>query len=300
MSPSILDFRSASLTFLEELVHTLARLESNPLTASFAPPFEALYEDEWTRIVQQEFDLLVQAYRADAMVEEADDELDDYVDELDAYARRRVKGNLKDPFYLYFFGANRPHDLKRPVLGGQLETMRQWVAPLNATAGDDEASKLAAKLDGLIVKADAAIAKQAEAFEKIKTFRTQGERKAFVDKLNALRKSTAGKLSELPLAHPEAKLPGHFASRFFKHAPKHGKTAAKELTSEDLKARLAEAEGEVAAVRQQLADALAKEEAEALLQAQLEADKAALAEAEKEAAELAAKVAALRAKIGDR
>ncbi|UQA56305.1 hypothetical protein [Polyangium aurulentum] len=300
MPVPILDFRSASLTFLEEIVHTLARLEAHPLTASFAAPFEELYRNEWTQVVQREFELLVEAFRADAMVEEADDGLDDYVDELDAYARRRVKGNLKDPFYLYFFGANRPHDLKRPVLGGQLETMRQWVAPLNATAGDDEASMLAAKLDGLIVKADAALVEQSEASEKIMAFRTQGDRKAFVDKLNALRKSTDGKLAELPHANPGAKLPGHFASRFFKHAPKRGKTAAKELTSEDLKARLAEAEGEVAAVKQQLADALAKEEAEAILQAQLEADKAALAEAEKEAAEIAAKVAALRAKIGDR
>jgi hypothetical protein len=300
MSAPILDFRSASLTFLEELIHTLARLEANPLAASFMPPFEELYKNEWTQVVQQEFVLLVEAFRADAMVEEADDGLDDYVDEFDAYARRRVKGNLKDPFYLFFFGEKRPHDLKRPVLGGQLETMRHWVAPLNATAGDDEASKLAAKLDGLIVKADAALVEQSEVSEKIMAFRTQGERKAFVDKFNALRKSTEDKLAELPHANPEAKLPGHFASRFFKHAPKRGKTAARELTSEDLKARLAEAEGEVAAVRQQLADALVKEEAEAFAQAQLEADKAALAEAQKEAVEIGAKVAALKAKIGDR
>jgi hypothetical protein len=296
MPAPILDFRSASLTLLEELIHTLARLEANSLTASFAPPFEALYKDEWIPIVLQEFSLLVEAYRADALVEEADDDLDELVDELDAYARIKVKGNQKDPFYLYFFGSKRPHELKRPTLGGQLETMRSWVAPLH-TAGDGEALKLAGKLEGLIAKADAALTKQASAAEKIKTFRTIGERKALVDKLNALRKSTDGKLAELPHANPGAKLPGNFASRFFKHAPKRGKTAAKELTSEDLKARLSDAEAEIALLKQQVAEAVAKEEAEALARAQLEADKAALAEAEKVAAEAAAKVAALKAKV---
>lgn len=299
MSAPILDFRSSSVTLLEELIHTLARLEANPLTASFAPPFEALYKHEWTQAALQEFALLVEAYRADALVEEADDDLDDLVDDLDAYARRKVKGDLKDPFYLYFFGAKRPYELKRPMLGGQLETMRGWVGPLH-TAGDEEALKLASKLEGLIVKADIAISKQSTATEKVKTFRTLGARKTLVDKLNALRKSTDGKLAELPHTNPSAKLPGHFASRFFKHAPKRGKTAARELTSADLKTRLADAKAEIAALEQQLSDAIAKEEAEALARAQLEADKAALAEAEKEAAEAAAKVATLKAKIEGR
>lgn len=154
------------------------------------------------------------------------------------------------------------------------------------------------RLEALVANADAALTKQSEASGALKTFRKLGAKKIFIDKMNALRKSTDGKLAELPHANPDARLPNDFASRFFKRGPRRGKTAAKEVTSAALKEQIADTKDLLSALSAQLVDVLAKEEADAQAEAQREADKAALAAAEKEAAEALAKVAALKTKMG--
>lgn len=296
MSPATLDLNIPTLSLLEQIILTLAFLEADPRTAAYAPPFEALYQDDWMKVALAEFAHFVEAFRADALVTAADDGLDDFVDDLDKVLLRIVKGNREDPLYAYYFGSKRPHLLKRPVLSDQYETMKAWIVPLKSSP-DAELAALGVRLEGLIAKADAALVKQATASEKIKTFRTIGQRKALIDKTNALRKLTGGELGEIPHAQPDARLPKDFWARFFKHSVKRVKTAAKEVTSIALRAQIDDLKEQMAALEIQYADVLTKEEAEAAAAAQVEADKAALAAAEKEMAEAAARVAALKAKV---
>lgn len=296
MSAPNIDLRTPSTGLLEALIITIALLEANPLTASLAQPFVDLYKIDWTKLVLTEFDYLAETHRADALVQAADDAIDDFADAFDKTLLRKVKNNREDPLYAYYFGAKRPHALKRPILAGQLSTMRTWITPLK-TSSDPDLVAAGTELEAIIANADLAITKQANADEKVKTFRTLGDRKTFIDKFNALREITDGKLGELRHLHPELRLPTDFASRFFKHASRHGQTPAKELTSDALKLLIANAKEEVAALEAKLTTVLAAEEAKEQAEAQIEADKAALAAAEAEEKELAAKVKALKAKI---
>jgi hypothetical protein len=283
------------MTLLEQLIYTLALLEANPLTASLAPPFEEL-QKSWETLSLDEAAQLVEVYRADALVVAADDALDDFVDELDKVLLRLVKNNRDDLLYAYYFGAKRPFVLKRPVLGGQLETMRTWIPSL-LSASDPDLVLLGKRLEVLVAAADEALAKQAAAKEAVKTFRALGGRKSFIDRFNAVRKSTDGKLAEMPHARPEARLPMDFASRFFKHESRRSKNTSKELTSEGLKAQIEDTKGQLHALEGQLAEAITKDEAEDRANKQVQTDRADLAASEKAYEALAAKMAGLRAKL---
>ena len=298
MAPFTIDATAPTLLLLEEIVHSLARLEAHPLGANLASPFLAIYSDDWRQMALAEFEQLIAAFRADALIEMADDNLDDFVDEFDKTLLRKTKSDRSDPLYQYYFKPKRPSELKRPILGDQFEQMQKWVEPLK-TSNDSELAGFGARLEGLIQNGELALKRQREASETIKTFRTLGARKALIDKLNALRKSTEGKLAELPHTHPEMRLPLNFASRFFKHAPKRAKTPAKEITSAALADEIKEAKAALAALEAQYQEALTKEETEAAKAAQLEADKRELITLEKEAAEAAKKVATLREKLGN-
>lgn len=296
MTAPIIDANAPSSAVQQEIIVTMVLLEADTLVVHLAAAFDTFYNQKWLPVVVQETALLVEAYRADAQVDVTDVGLDDFVDELDTVLLRRVAKDRTDPLYAYYFGKKRPHELKRPVLGGQLETMRSFIKPLK-TSNDAELTALGQRLEVLVAKADEAVARQQAAAEAIKTFRTMGARKACIDELNALRKSTAGALSEMPHKYPEKHLPADYADRFFKRGPRRGKTAAKEVTSAELKARIAEQDQILAALNTQLADVLAKEEADARARAEVNALQLELSEAEKTAAEAATRIAAIKAKL---
>lgn len=296
MTASIIEPQAPSPSVQQEIVTTWVLLEADPNTASLAPAHETFYQQKWRAIVAQETDLLVEAHRADALVDNADQALDDFVDELDTTLLRLVGKDRTDALYVYFFGKKRAHELKRPTLGGQLETMRGFAHPLK-TSAHAELAVLGDRLEILIARADDTAKRQQNAAEALKTFRTLGARKECIDELNALRKSTAGTLSEMPHKFPEKRLPADYAERFFKRGPKR-KSAAKEITSADLQIMIAEQKQALAALEAQLVEVIAKEEAEAKAKADAAHLQVELAEAEKAAAEAAAKVAAIKAKMG--
>ena len=296
-TPPIIDnIQVSSANVQQEVVTTWSLLGADPLVANLAAPYETFYQQKWLPVVARETELLVEDHRADAMVDAADHALDDFVDELDSTLLQIVGKDRSDPLYDYYFGKKRPHEMKRPVLGDELETLRSFVQPLK-TSPHGALAALGEKLELLIARADAAVERQRIAAETIKTFRTLGERRAAIDELNALRQSTAGILSEMPHKHPEKRLPADYAARFFKRGPRRGKTAGKDITSADLSALIAEHKQQVETLEKQLAEVLAKEEAEARAKSENEALQAELLAAEKTAAETAARIAALKAKL---
>lgn len=293
MSAPLIALTASLDLVLEENTYSLARLLAHLLAKQFAPPFAA-FQDEWMKVNTTEILLGVARGAAAAQIVACDDDLNDLLDAIDRTLLIQVKNDRSDPEYKHYF-VKPANLLKRPVLGGQLETMRGWVPSLQASANPVLAA-LGASLAVAVAAADAAVKALATADQQLRDFRTLGARKALVDSFNALRKSTDGKLAELPHAHPEAKLSATFASHFFRR--ESTKPTAPEPTSADLAATLADLEGQVVAVKEQLTAALAQDAANAKAAADLEADRAALAEAEKASAEAAAKVAALAAKVG--
>lgn len=203
-----------------------------------------------------------------------------------------TKNDRKAPLFLLYFGAKRPHELKRPVLGGQLETMRGWIHSLLASSNPVLAA-LGARVAHQVAAADVAVASQAKAEQQNRDFRTIGARKGLLDSLNAIRKAIYGKLSELPHASPAEHLPATFAEPFFRH-DSGGKSAP--VTSAELAKQVSDLQSQLAAAEAQLAKALADDASVAKAKSDADAAATALAQAEKEAADAVAKVAALKAK----
>ncbi len=122
-----------------------------------------------------------------------------------------------------------------------------------------------------------------------------GARAAFVDKVNAARKLTYGKLAEIEHSQPKGKLPSGFAERFFLHdtGGRAASTADVERTILRLQKKLDHHQGVLAEMKQKQVTAEKAKQDAAL------ADKQAkLAAAQKKAAEAAKELAALEAEVG--
>jgi len=275
---------------LEEAIYPQAVLAANPLTAALAADFDAILA-QWAKVNEKETQLRIARVKASALVAAADDALDGLVDAISQAVLLEVKNNRKAPQYLLYFGNKAPNEMKRPVLGGQLETMRGWVPSLTASA-NPTLKGLGTQLQDAVAAADAAVKGQGEAEQAMRDFRTIGERRGLIDGLNGVRKATYGKLAEMPHAMVDKHLPATFAEQFFR--PESRKPAGKG-TAEELAAEIASLETQLAELKEQLAKVTAEEETAAKAKAEEEAHAAAIAAAEKEAEAAAAKVAALKA-----
>ncbi|XYI02384.1 transposase [Sorangium sp. So ce1128] len=70
--------------------------------------------------------------KATTQVSVADEALDALADAVANTILAEAGNNRSAPLYTLYFGNQRPSDLKRPVLGGQLETMRAWLCRYGA------------------------------------------------------------------------------------------------------------------------------------------------------------------------
>jgi hypothetical protein len=282
----------ASLGFvLEEITYTPAILAANPLTATIAVDFDPLALG-WTTVNNQQIQLRVALVRASALIAAADNALDELVDAISLAILLEVNNNRNAPQYLLYFGEKNPNEHKKPVLRGQLGTMRKWIPSLLASASPG-VKDLGVKLESAVAVADAAVKAQAQAEQKNRDFRTIGPRRGLIDDTNALRKSTYGELSEMPHTEPNKHLPATFAEGFFRHESK--KAPARPPTASELAEQIEALEAQLVAMKAQLVTTTAEEEAAAKAKSDSDAHDAAVAEAEKVAEEAAAKVAALKA-----
>ncbi|MDI3286354.1 cell envelope integrity protein TolA [Polyangium sp. 15x6] len=231
---------------------------------------------------------------AEARVWYADMRLDAFVDRLNAALLLAVNKDTTDARYTAIF-SKRPHELKRPVLGGQLATMLKWPEILSGAAyqGFPDVVALLPELQARLAVATDAQNARNTALENIKNFRTVGERKAFTDAFNALRKASLGKLLEMPHKLTAEALPSDFADWFF--PPR--RRGSEDATAKELGERIDALETELAALKQQHQAALDKENAEAARKQSREEKRAALDAARKDAAERAKRVKELEAEL---
>ena len=295
MSAGTLDQDTSLDTTLEHLVYTLALLLAHPQAASLAPPFEQQLA-QWWAIDRAEMEHWIEILKAAARIVDADNRLDALVDKLSNTLLIKTKGSREADEYRYFFEAKPPAAVKRPVLGGQVDTMDKWAATL-AGSSDPDLAAIGVEMQAAVTYARAQEKALAAVEETNKNFRKLGDRKAFMDGLNALRKTTWGALAEMPHAQPDLKLPSGFADLFFKPVRKP-RASEGPKTAADMQAVVVDLEEQLDAARAQLAALEAEEAAKAQAKAQREADEAELAEAERDLKAAQAKTTALRAKLG--
>ena len=279
-----------ALPEIEDLIsHSWILLLACPLTLALAPAFEKLLTElEALRPIQTKIDREVA--NQEARVWFGDDVLNVLLDETKKEVLIEVGNDFNAPLYKQLFGSQSPSELRRFVMGEQLQTMRTWPAILAQTS-NPKLQKLGARITLAVQDADQILAALAAVKAAQSTF-ALGTRAAFAQACNATRGAAFGKLLEIAKDPASGPLPEDFVDRFFRRD-----TSGRAPRLEDLDrtiARLADRMAKVTAQR----DDLAARQARALLsrqEAELSTKQARLAAKQKEASDAAAEVAALQA-----
>jgi len=287
-----LSYGFALLDLVGELAFSAAQLKAHSLTTALSKDFEALLAE--TRLtLDREIELVAEVSIQGAKVMRADEALNLLTDQISRALLEATGGNRQAPLYQRFFGAERPSELKRPILGPQLEQMRDWVPTLSA-ATVPALKTLATTLAAAVKEADMAVEAQRQAERELVDFREIATCKALIDKVNAARKAAHGKLSEMVHTQVDANLPSTFAEQFFQRESRWTPP-----TREELVRSIARNEQLGAKLKQQLKE-LEEREA-AVLKRRQEAEAATLRTdlqaAEKRAAEEQANISTLKSKL---
>jgi hypothetical protein len=297
MAVKTLDHRSAILTLLFQVSYTLSRLRAHPLGAPYIPAFEAL-RAEGLAVLTREIALNEAVIDAQARVDVADDGLDDFAGRGSKAILAVTHDDRSHTLYRHFFGTKPLAELRRPVLAGQLTTMKAWPSALQE-CGVPALQAMAPELVPLLEAAEAAEKARFDARQAMRKFRDMGERRQWIDRLNATRKEAHGALAKLP--HQHTGLPSDFASQFFLSSPEReaAEPAEGELpeTPEVLREHIATQRKAIEAAETRLAELEAAEAAVKQAAEARAAEEAQLAELDRAAAELEQKRAALREKL---
>ena len=274
-----------------ELAHTCLFALACPLTTALAAPIAALRADLPTiRSLQAQHTDAVQVQEANALF--IDDEGNAIVDEVKIAVLAEIKGDYQAPLYKQLFVDKSPTQLKKPILGDQLDQMRTWPAILASTQSP-ALHTLGLRTAKFVALGDAANAALASAQTKLDAF-LSGPRAVYVDKVNAARKLTYGKLAELAHSQLPSTMPAGFAERFFLHdtSGRAVSMAEVERTIARLDKKLARHHGVRAELNQKQASAQKTKQDAALAEKQGK-----LAAAQKKAADAASELAALEAEV---
>jgi hypothetical protein len=295
-APGNLLQKMALRAIFEHIVFTHTLISVRPPVASHLGAWKELV-DECFKVMEKELRAWLAILVPAAKVVATDDELDQIVDILSNTLLAMTDNNRSADLYVFYFKGKRPSDLKRPVLGKQLEDMRPWVKALLASP-DTTLQNIGKRLAAAIEAADAATSELSEAKSTNHAFRTLGERKQYVDRVNALRKKTYGEISQLPVDRPELSLPADYAEQFFKPVVQQVENDLDTLSSQELVALIAEKESDIADLRARLKDVVEAEDAEAKRNAERTAKAEELARLREEAQKQQARIKALEQALG--
>ena len=280
------------LDLVHELSFSTAQLNAHPLGAPYLKDFEDLLAENH-KALQRQLELIAAQAIAEAKVVRADDVLNQHLDVVNLNLLSLTDRNRAAPLYQRFFGNQRPSEAKRPILGAQLELMRDWVPTLLAT-GNPELKALAAPIDAAVKAADASVAALRVAEQQLADFSEIGDCKELIDKVNGTRKATHGKLAEAMHKNAGENLPVDFADQFFIREPRWNAPNRQELT-----VRIAKTEQQLVRLKQQLAEQDERQAQAERAQRAAEAEllRAQVAASERRVADERARAAALKSKL---
>lgn len=291
---SLLALNASYEVLRSDINHVQIRLEGRQYTADLAQAF-ILLQAEVESVFQQEEQLLLNVARAEVLAIMADEDVDDCINAVVNCVLTITGNNRKDPLYLHFVVNTTPAKIKEPVLGEELVTARSWLPSL-VSSPHPSLVALAPRHGQAVQVGEQREQELAAADQTLKDFREIGPRKALVDKVNALRLATYGKLGELAHSRPDLRLPKDFADRFFKHERRNRKPAkAKEIAIE-----LEAARATVGQLEAKHVEALAAEATLAANEAKAKAarDQKVIDKAQKKADDAAARLAAVKSQLG--
>lgn len=287
MSARILGYSLGLFSLLREIQYTQGRITQEPLAAAYISTFQAL-RTEWQTILLEEITHLDKITQSLALVDKADHGIDAFAGRVSRLVDEHSDGNTRKQLRTALFKNKSLTKFRRPVLGGQLEAMRDW-SELLKNCGIQALVALADEAAALVQAGYSAAEQRNDAQLANRNFRDMGPRKQFIDKCNAARKEMHGALAKLPFQHPN--LPTNFADGFFASGP----TRDEEETIDEVKASI-EALQEQLAERTALLKQLEEDAANAAREEQERRAKADEADSlEAQAKELLAKAAALKA-----
>ncbi len=288
MPARILPYDVGLLSLLREIQYPLARATQEPLAAIYVPTFQS-QRDDWQVILLKEIAILDDLAKAQAAVDKADQGIDHFAGRVSRAIDDHTDGHTRKQIRTALFKNKALSKFRRPVLGGQLQAQSDWSDTLSK-CGVPALAALAPEADTHVAAGNAATLLRDTAQQANRVFRDVGERKQFIDKLNASRKEIHGALAKLPFEHPN--LPQDFADGFFySEAPRDQEETIDEVKTsiEELKAQL-ETRAALLKKLEDEAENAARDEQERLAQAQTAEDLEAQAKA------LLEKAAALKSK----
>lgn len=275
----------------KKLTHTWILLLACHLTQPLAPPFEHLLTElETLRPAQAKVDRAVAAQEALARFK--DDVLNVLLDDTKTEVLVEVGNDFTAAFYKQIFTTYTPSQLRRFLLGEQLEAMRTWPAIL-LTTSNPRLHQIAARIVEAVKQADEILSALAVATTAQTAF-ALGPRAAFAQACTAARGAAFGKLLEISEDPASGPLPEDFVDRFFQRD-----SSGRALRLDDLKTAMISAAEHLAKLRAQHDELAGKQERarKAKLNKALLEKKARLAMKAKAAAEEAAEIAALEAEL---
>ncbi len=262
MSARTLTYRTGLLSIGREIFYTLAQMGEEPLAASYLPIFQT-HRDKWQTVLLAEIALLEAFSKAQAAVVRADRKLDAFVNRVDRSVKEIAHAPTRNQIKKKLFKGKPVARFRRPLLGRQLLDMQDWSQAL-AGCGVPELVALAPEAAQLYAAGKAASDLKTSAEAANRTFRDVGERKKFVDDLNASRKETDGALAKLPFKDPS--LPQEFSDDlFYREPPRDEEETIDNLKEgiDTLKTELAELEARLALKVKEAADAAKEAEEQA-------------------------------------
>lgn len=287
MSARILSYSLGLFSLLREILYSQGQIAQEPLAAAYIPIFQNL-RAEWQTILLEEITHIDKVTLAQASVDKADFGIDSFSGRVSYLVNEHTDGNTRKQLRTALFKNKSLTKFRRPVLGGQLDAMRDW-SDILKNCGIPALVLLADEAAALVEAGNNAAQQRDDAQLANRNFRDIGARKQFIDKCNAARKEMHGALAKLPFQ--QTNLPNDFADRFFAT----GRVSDEEETIDEVKAS-------IEALQDQLAERTAllkKLEEEAENAAREKEERQAKAEEadslEAQAKELLAKAAALKA-----
>jgi hypothetical protein len=285
--PRTISYTSNQLNVFVEILHTLAQLRAYPITAPFVLGFTAL-KDRWAEVNTEELGLIDAEVTANAHASRVDDDIDPLVDRLARLILDAIKGNRADPLYRRYFARKRPSDVKRPILGVELDEVRGWIPSLL----ESELPGLVALgelLRTLVDEADHAVGEQADVARRWDDYVKLGNWRKLIDDLNTQRQDLHADLTKLKNTPEGQDLPADFADRFFLHATRSRKRQDVPTVA-STKVHIAGLEKELAEQQALLAKLEEEERLQKEAEAQRNADEAAMGELERQLAEVKARL----------
>lgn len=203
----------------EELVYTEAQLAGDEQTTEFAPPMtQAIARLEQVRAGQ--FGVWREEIAAQAAVNAADYQLDDWVHAFELALSHLLAGDTQSPRYKRYF-TSAPWTIIRLALESEVGQVRGWVDSL-ATEPEQVLKDLGTRLAKLVHQGDVALERRRKAAAARTDHRVRSIT-ALVDDINSARLALYGDLIKKAA---DLRLPSGWPNRFFRRTARAPKAEA--------------------------------------------------------------------------